>query len=73
MVFQFMSTLDFRQQGCFWISVIHLSFPSDFSDKLWVVFRDYVFLDKNVVPGSTIDFDPGTCRTWQNHGDRTVA
>lgn len=35
--------------------------------------RDWVksiFLDSNVDPGSTKDVDPGTCPTWQNHGDR---
>jgi len=29
------------------------------------------FSDRNVVPGSTKYVDPGTCLTWQNHGDRT--
>ncbi len=35
--------------------------------------RDWVksiFLDSNVDPGSTKDVDPGTCLTWQNHGNR---
>ncbi len=35
--------------------------------------RDWVksiFLDSNVDPGSTNYVDPGTCLTWQNHGDR---
>ncbi len=34
--------------------------------------RDWVksiFLDSNVDPGSTNYVDPGTCLTWQNHGD----
>ena len=34
--------------------------------------RDWVksiFLDNNVDPGSSKDVDPGTCLTWQNHGD----
>ncbi len=30
-----------------------------------------MFLDSNVVPGSTKHVDPGTCVTWQNHGNRT--
>ncbi len=28
-----------------------------------------IFLDNNVDPGSIKDVDPGTCCTWQNHGD----
>ncbi len=28
-----------------------------------------IFLDSNVDPGSTNYVDPGTCLTWQNHGD----
>jgi len=28
-----------------------------------------MFLDRNVVPGSTKDVDPRTCLTWQNHSD----
>ncbi len=35
--------------------------------------RDWVksiFLNSNVDPGSTKDVDPGTCLTWQNHGDQ---
>ncbi len=34
--------------------------------------RDWVksiFLDSNVDPGSTNYVDPGTCLTWQNHGN----
>ncbi len=37
--------------------------------------RDWVksiFLDSNVDPGSTNYVDPGTCLTWQNHGDRQI-
>ncbi len=38
--------------------------------------RDWVksiFLDSNVDPGSTNYVDPGTCLTWQNHGDHHYA
>ncbi len=38
--------------------------------------RDWVksiFLDSNVDPGSTNYVDPGTCLTWQNHGDHYTA
>ena len=28
------------------------------------------FWDRNVIPGSTKYVDPGTCLTWQNHGDQ---
>ncbi len=31
-----------------------------------------MFLDNNVGPGSTKDVDPGTCLTWQNHGDQEL-
>lgn len=42
---------------------IHLSFPSDFMDKLWVGLGVGIglglFLDRHVVPGSIKDADPG--------------
>ncbi len=37
-----------------------------FRGGVWV---KSIFLDSNVDPGSTKDVDPGTCLTWQNHGD----
>jgi len=62
-----MLTTRFR---CFYISVIHLSFPTDFRDDLWVGLGvDMVMItvsDRNVVPGSTKYVDPGTSLTWQN-------
>jgi len=58
---------------CFYISVIQLSFPSDFRDYFWVGLDIGVgiwFLDRNVVPGSTKYVDPGTSLTWQNQDVR---
>ncbi len=37
--------------------------------------RDWVksvFLESHFDPGSTKDVDPGTCLTWQNHGNLPV-
>jgi len=51
---------------CFYISVIHLSFPSDYRDKLWEGHRSRgigigLLSDRNSVPVSTKYVDPGTC------------
>jgi len=41
-------------------------------DKLLVGLGLGLFLDRNVVPGSTIDVVPGTCLTWQNNVDHDL-
>jgi len=54
------------------ISVIPLSLPSDFREKLWVGLgrgRDW---GRNVDPGSTKYVDPGPCLTLQNQADLCV-
>jgi len=55
--------------SCFYTTLIHPSFPSDFRETLWVGRDKVMFSDRNVVPGSTKDVDPRTCLTWQNHSD----
>jgi len=58
---------------CTLLQVKCYRFPSDFRDKLWVGIGLRIFFsDRNVVPGSTISVDPGTCLAWQNHSDPSL-
>lgn len=62
----------------FYTILIHLSFPSDIRDNIWVglclgagvMIGLGLFSDRNIVPGSTKNVDPGTfltCKSKQNH------